>query len=246
MNDVGRVCAHAHFKLGCVVEEYFVPQFVGGFGTHPFGLEDFDEALREIGVPVGVAHHGEAGCRAEFRARDTAFRAAGFQEIVLRRVVTFDGGRIRREFVCVEGIFGEVVIRRADIGVPQAIARCPNRGVVVAFHVIGAHDELDVEALFQVEEFFFLVANDEVNVVDPPHSQLANLALDEHLAAHDEHPLGAVVGDWRQAARQACCQNYSVFHFIGLEGCSAFVRDAIGVGEAAFLKRTVDRINRSD
>ncbi len=118
--------------------------------------------------------------------------------------------------------------------------------MVVALHVIGAHDELDVESLFEVEELFLFVAHDEVDFVNPPHAQLADLALDEHFAAHDEHSLGAIVGDGRQAARQAGRQDHGVFHFVGLKRQRALVRDAVGVREAVSLKRAIDRVDRSD
>ena len=73
---------------------------------------------------------------------------------------------IRLPHVLFEGIHGEVVVRRANVGVAKTLFDALYRGAVVARSVVGVHNDGDAELVFEVEKVFFLVADYNGNVGD--------------------------------------------------------------------------------
>ena len=116
-----------------------------------------------------------------------------------------------------EGVRCEVVVRHADVCVAEHLAHAHEGGVVVAGGEIGVHDDVHAVFLLQVEEELLLVADHHDDLVDAGFEQLLDLALDEHLTADGQQPLGLLVGNRRESRRQACCQDDRVVHFVGLQ-----------------------------
>ena len=70
----------------------------------------------------------------------------------------------------------------------------------------------------KAEELLLHVADHHDDVVDARFLELADLALDEHFAAHLEHAFGALVGKGGEARRQAGGHDDGVLHAVGGKG----------------------------
>ena len=87
----------------------------------------------------------------------------------------------------------KVVVRGADEGVFQPVADEHERGGVVVAVVILVDDDLHMEAVLEVKQLFLHIADHDRDVVDARRLQLADLALDEHLALHLQQVLSQTV-----------------------------------------------------
>ena len=66
--------------------------------------------------------------------------------------------------------------------------------MVVARRIVGIDDDLHTEEVFQIEELFLLKPDDHRDVIDARLLELADLALNEDLAANFEHAFWTFVG----------------------------------------------------
>ena len=78
---------------------------------------------------------------------------------------------------------------------PSRSAAAQQRGVVVALGVFAVHHDGNTQKVLKVEEVLLLVAHHHGDVVDAGLLELADLALDKHLAAHLQDAFGLLVGD---------------------------------------------------
>ena len=205
-------------------------------------FEDLAERCGEVAVEVDVAEHDPRILAAHGRARDAVARAhldaplvGGARDVVGRVVGLVDVG--------LEGVGGEVVVRGAHVGVVQAFLHAPQRPVVVARGVLAVDDDVDAVLVGQVKEVFLLVADDQSDGRDADLVKLANLTLDQDLAAHLERALGALVADGGEARGQACGHDDGARHAVGFEGLAACIGDGAVLdvaGGLAFARRGVD------
>ena len=181
-----------------------------------------------------MAEHDPRVLAAHGRARDAVARTrfdaplVGGTLDVVRRVV----GLVH---VGLEGVRGEVVVRRTHVGVVQAILDEPQGPVVVARGVFAVDDNVDAVLVGQVEEVFLLVAHDQRDVRDAGFVELADLTLDEDLATHLERALGALVANGGEARGQACGHDDGARDAVGLEGLAARIGDRALVDVAGGL-----------
>ena len=112
-------------------------------------------------------------------------------------------------------ILGEVIIARADIGVPKLVADAPQGAVVVAGGILIVVDDLDAVLVAKVEEILLLVANHNRDVIDAGGLELLDLALDENLAAHLQEALGLLIRDGGKAGGEAGGKDDGVLYLVG-------------------------------
>ena len=160
---------------------------------------------------------------------------SGRQAPLARLSVNVLRGVVGLPDVALEGVYGEVVVRGADVGVAQPLAQEPERPGVVALRVLVVHHDLHAVLCGQVEEVLLLIAHRHGDVRDASSEQLLYLALDKNLPSHAQHPLGALVGEGDKAAGEACRQNDGVSHAVGLERRDAPLGDAAVLDEAGLL-----------
>ena len=219
-----------------------LPQLRDSLGLVVDALEDLAERCGEVAVEVDVAEHDPRILSAHGRARDAVARAhldaplvGGALDVVGRVVGLIDVG--------FEGVRREVVVRGAHVGVVQAFPHAPQGAVVVARGVLAVDDDVDAVLVGQVEEVFLLVADDQRDVRDADLVELADLALDQDLAAHLERALGALVADRCEARGQACGHDDGARHSVGFEGLAACIGDGAVLdiaGGLALARRGVD------
>ena len=185
-----------------MVDEQLFPQLVRRARVVVFRHEDLAEALGERTVEICMSDHVPGTAAADVHASDallgielqTPFLGGAFREL---------GGVVCLPHVRLEGVLGEVVVRRADVGVAEYLAYAHERRVVVARREFLVDDDLHAELLLQVEEELLLVAHDDGDVGDAGLVELAYLSLDEYLSAHVEQALGLFVRDGGEARRHA-------------------------------------------
>ena len=228
VDDAVRVAANHHVEGLDVVQVDGLPQLRHRLGQVVDLLENLAECRGENAVEVDVAKHDPRVGAAHGRARDAVGRTrldaplvGGALDVIRRVVGLVDVG--------LEGVRGEVVVRGAHVGVVEAVLHEPEGAVVVAGGVFAVDDDVDTVLVGQVEEVFLLVANDERDVRDAGFVELADLTLDEDLAAHLERALGALVADGGEAGGQTCGHDDGARDAVGLE-CFA-----TGIGDCAVV-----------
>ena len=183
------VAADGHVELVEVLDVEVLPELVARLRQVVFGFQNFAEVLRERTVEVGVADHVPGVAAADGHLRDAVMRL-GLHAPFFRGAFGVFGGVVRFPHVALEGVFLEVVVGRANIGVAQNLAHEHERAVVVALGVGAVDDDFHAIFVFEVEERFLLVANHDHDVVHAGGLELLDLALDEHVAAYLVRPLG--------------------------------------------------------
>ena len=68
-------------------------------------------------------------------------------------------------------------------------------------------------------------------------AQLADLAFDQHLAAHHQKALGLLVGYGREARRKARRHDHGVFHPVGLQRRNTLLRGRIPVCDQVLARK---------
>ena len=224
VDDAVRVAADHHVEGLDVVQVDGLPQLRHGLGQGVDALEDLAECRGEVAVEVDVTEHDPRIASAHGRARDAVARAhldaplvGGALDVVRRVVGLVDVG--------LEGVGREVVVRGAHVGVVQAFPHAPQGAVVVARGVLAVDDDVDAVLVGQVEEVFLLVADDQRDIRDADLVELADLALDQDLAAHLERALGALVADRCESGGQAGGHDDGSRDAVGLEGVAARLGD---------------------
>ena len=91
------------------------------------------------------------------------------------------------------------------------------RGIVVAAGILLIHADLHAECVLQIEERLLHVAHHHGDVDDAGFLQLANLALDQHLAAHAQHAFRPLIRKRHKPRRQTRRHDDSVIHLIRLQ-----------------------------
>ena len=192
------VFSRNHVQFLDVVDEQLLPQLAGRLRKVVLVFQYPREAIRERTVEVHMAQHDGSVAPANAHSHDAASRPRGEAPFVGGTLVEH-GSVIRLVHVRFEHVLGEVVVRRTDVGVAQALAHPHERAVVVARGVLVVHDEGNAELLLQIEEVLLLVPHHHDDVADARLSQLTDLPLYQHLAAHHHKPLGLLVGDGSKA-----------------------------------------------
>lgn len=198
VDDAGGEFADPHVELGEMFGVEVFPELVARLGQVVLGLEDLAEARGERSVEVGRSKHVPSVGTADVYAGD-ALVGARLQAPLAGRALGVLRGVARLPDVAVEGVFREVVVRGADVGVAEQLADEHERRVVVALGVLTVHHDVDPVLVLEVVEGLLLVADDDDDVRDPDLPELLDLALDEDLPADLEEALGALVGDGSEA-----------------------------------------------
>ena len=118
--------------------------------------------------------------------------------------------------------------------------------MVVARRIVGVDDDLHAEKVFQIEELFLLKPDDHRDVIDARLLELADLALDEDLAANFEHAFWTFVRKRRHARRESRRHDDGVAHLIRGKLVLAFCRKCPALDEAAIAKRFDNRVHRAE
>ena len=139
------------------------------------------------------------------------------------------------EHVALKRVGGEVVVRRADVGVRELVADKIERPAVVSLGVEVVDHNAHAVLCRKVEEVLLLVAHHHGDVRDAALEELTNLALDEHLALYAEHALGTFVGERDKAAGQAGRHDDGVADAVRLKRFDALLGDAPVSDEAIAL-----------
>ena len=231
VDHAGGIGAHAHVELFHVLDVEVLPELVGGLGQVVLTLQDTREARGERAVEVDVAKH-VPGVMTTHGGSGDAPLAVGGEAPLPRGALGVLSGIVGAPDVGLEDVLGEVIVTRAHVGVGEAIPHEPQRGVVVARGILVVDDEAHAVLLGQVEELLLLVAEDDGYVGDSRLAELADLALDEHLAAYPDQALGALVGHGGEARGESCGHDDGIVDAVGREGGAAGRGDAAAGEEA--------------
>ena len=214
LEDVVRVIApDAQLQLVEMRGVDRLPELVADLRRVILPLKDLDEFPAERLGPEHVPHHVPRVLAADADPVDIAV-AALVDAPLGRGPVGIERGIIGVVHAALEGIAREVVVRRADVGVAEQVARGINARVVVAAGVFGVVDDGDAELLPQVCKALLHVPAHEHDAVDAGVPDLADLPLDEHLAAHGQQALVRLIRQRREAAGGAGGHNDCVVYFI--------------------------------
>lgn len=228
VNDPLGVAADLHVELADVVGVDGLPELGVGLGAVQRLAKQRHKAIRKGVVEVDVAEHDPRVVPAHGHARD-AVSGAGLKAPLVGGAVYVLGRVVGAVDVALKGILGEVVVGGADVGVSKFLAGEPERPAVVLLGVLVVHDDLDAVLGGEVEEVLLLVAHDYGDVGDATFEELLDLALDEDLALHAQHTLGALVGEGHEAAGESGGHDDGVVHAVGLEGVHAALGDTAGL-----------------
>ena len=144
-----------------------------------------------------------------------------------------------------EGVLLEVVVRRADVGVVQAVAHEPQRVVVVPRGILRVDLDVHAKLACEVEEVLLLVPHDHSYVCDTCLLELANLALDEHLPVNAEKALWLLVGDGGKARGETGRHDDRIADLVGPQGLETVKREAPLLDETGVLCVMQDGIHRT-
>lgn len=231
MDDGRVVLSDPHVELADMLGIEILPELVLRLGEVVLVFQDLAEASGELAVEVGVADHVPCIGAADAYLGNSIVGArleapfGSLPLVVLGRVVGLPD-MVR------EGVFLEVIIRGADIGVSEQLPHEHERGVVVAFGVGAIDDDIHAVLVLEVVEGLFLVADDHDDVEDSRLVQLLDLALDEDLAANLEKALRALIGDRCEATGEARREDDGIVHGVGLQRRHALGREASALYEA--------------
>ena len=190
-----------------------LPELVADFRRVIFPLEDLDEFPAEGLGPEHVPHHVPRVLAADADAVDIAVVPL-IDAPLGRGAVGIERGIIGIVHAGLEGIAREVVVRRADVGIAEQVARGINARVVVSAGVFGVIDDGDAELLPQVCKALLHISAHEHDAVDAGVLDLADLPLDEHLAAHGQQALVRLIRQRREAAGCAGGHNDRIVYFV--------------------------------
>ena len=112
---------HDHAQLIEVRAVDVLPKLARGFGPIILVDEDPHEGLGERAVEVHVPEHAVLVAAADGHARDAPV-ARGVEQILVRLAREEHARVIGLEHIRLEDVLGEIVVRRADVGVPQLLA----------------------------------------------------------------------------------------------------------------------------
>ena len=209
-----------HAQLIRVGPEYILPEHVCGLELAHGSIQDGNERRGESPVEIGMSEHRPSVSATHAHLGDSPTRACRHAPLVCMTTHILRGV-IGLVDVVLEGVLLEVVIRRAHVGVVQAISHKPERVVVVPRGVLWVYLDMNAKLACKVEEVLLLIANHNGNVSDARLLELANLALDKDLAANSEEALGLLVGDGGKARGEASGHDDGVSHLVGLERLKA-------------------------
>ena len=112
---------HDHAQLVEVRAIDVLPQLASGFGPIVLVDKDSHESFGERAVEVHVPEHTVLVTAADGHARDAPV-ARGVEQILVRLAREEHARVIGLEHVGLEDVFGEIIVRRADVSVPQLLA----------------------------------------------------------------------------------------------------------------------------
>ena len=222
------VATYVHREAVGIARKYGLPELIGVLllverAAHD-ALENAHEGVGEGPVKVHVAEHCPRILAANRHGGDAVILVHA-QAPLVRGAVHVDGGIVGAVDVGLEGILGKVVIRGADVGVPQLVTNKPERPVVIPFSIEVVGHQANAVLLGKVGELVCAIANNNGDVCDPRLVELANLALNEDLAAYAREPLGSPVRDGHKARREASGHDDRVLYAIGLQRLAAKLGD---------------------
>ena len=234
---------HDHAQFVEVRAIDVLPELPRGFGPIVLVDENPHEGLGERTVEVHVPEHAVLVAAADGHARDTPV-ARGVEQILVRLAREEHARVIGLEHVRLEDVFGEIVVRRADVGVPQLLAHEHEGGIVVAHGIFRVNANGHAELILEVEEGFLHIPHDDGDVGDAHLLKLANLPLDEHLAAHGEHAFGLLVGKRGEARGEARRHDDGVVDLVGRKRLEAGRRHGEAVHQTRVDERAICRVHR--
>ena len=204
-----------------MVDIDLLPKFVCGFGAVIFCDKYFGKTLRERFIEINMPKHnqrigaadGYPGNSLVRTFLDTPFR--GFALAVLSCVVCLIHIRL-------EGVFGEVVVRRADKGIAKLFANTHKGRVVVARCVLGVNNDGYTKRIFEVEEVFLLITCDNSNVINARFFKLFDLSFNKHFSSNAKKALGLFVGNRGKARREASRHDDCIIYLKGRKRFFAF------------------------
>ena len=229
-----------------MLEEDIVPKLADCLGEMILLGEESHEIAGEVTRPVRVPHDDPRVRPADDSTRDAPVAALRLKAVLVGFALLEDRGVIRVVDVALEGVAREVIVRRADVGVADDVTHLEQRRMVVARRIVGIDDDLHTEEVFQIEELFLLKPDDHRDVIDARLLELADLALDEDLAANFEHAFWTFVGKRRHTRREARRHDNGVAHLVGGKLVLAFCRKCPALDEAAIAKRFNNRVHRAE
>ena len=233
---------HDHAQLVEVRAIDVLPELPRSLGLIIFVDEDPHEGLGERAVEVHVPEHAVLVTAADGHARDAPV-ARGVEQVLVRLAREEHARVIGLEHVGLKDVLGEIIVRRADVGVPQLLAHEHEGGIVVAHGIFRIHADGHAELVLEVEEGFLHVSHDDGDVGDAHLLKLADLPLDEHLAAHGEHAFGLLVGKRREARRQPRRHDDGVVDLVGRKSLEAGRRHGEAVRQARVDERAIRRVH---
>ena len=244
-NHARLIGPHDHAQLVEVRTVNVLPQLARGLGPIVLVDEDPHESLGERAVEVHVPEHAVLVATADGHARDAPV-ARGVEQVLVRLAREEHAWVIGLEHIRFEDVLGEIVVRRADIGVPQLFAYEHESGIVVAHGIFRIHADGHAELVLKVEKGFLHIPHDNGDVGDARLSKLADLPLDEHLAAHGEHAFGLLIGKRREARGQPGCHDDGVVDLVGRKRLEAGRRHGEVLRQARVNERAIRRVHRSE
>ena len=244
-DDARLVAPHGHAKVVEVLPIDVLPEFGGRVGAVVLLLEDAHELPRERTVEVDVTEHRPSVMATDGHCRDSTV-ASGGETVFARGALEVRGGVVGLVDVTFEDVLREVVIRGADVGVAETLADEHQRRVVVALGVVGVDGNPHPELLLEVEERLLHVSHDDGDVIDPGLAELANLPLDEYLAAHAQKTLGLLVRERHEAAGETRRHDDGIVHTIRGKGGLALRGESAAVHETHVLELSDQPIDGSD
>ena len=238
--DAAGILADVHLQLADVPGVQILPEPRPGDRAVILPLEDLRKFLAEAAVEIGVSDHVPRVAPADLHACDAAL-AVRDHAVLVRFACAVERRVIRLIHIRLKRVLLKVVVRGTDEGIFQPVADQHERGGVVVAVIILVDDDLHMEAVLEVKQLFLHVADHDGNVVDARRLQLADLALDEHLALHLQQGLRLFIRQGRKAGAHARRHDNGVVHPVRRERCTARIRDAVRPVEIAHGVQLLDQ-----